>query len=95
MKYPIHTLTLLILSVASAGHAADLAKGKSLTAVNCVQCHGSEVYTRQNRQVTTLPGLHKQVRRCEQMLGLTWFDDDIDNVASYLNQQYYKFGNTP
>ncbi|MDJ0806146.1 MAG: cytochrome c [Gammaproteobacteria bacterium] len=84
---------LLALVGIAHGQAAELnlAKGKTLTDQNCIRCHGSEVYTRENRRVTSLPGLHKQVRRCEQMLGLTWFDDDIKNVAGHLNHQYYKF----
>jgi hypothetical protein len=36
-------------------------------------------------------GLTSQVRRCELSLGLKWFDEDVDNVAGYLNQQFYKF----
>jgi len=86
---------LLALLVATTGHGADLAKGETLVEGNCLRCHGSEVYTRADRRVTSLPGLHKQVRRCEQMLGLTWFDDQIDTVAGYLNQQYYHFDKTP
>jgi cytochrome c553 len=91
----IPTAALLTLIIASTGQAADMDTGKSLVEKNCVRCHGSEVYTRNDRRITTLPGLHKQVRRCEQMLDLTWFDEDIDNVAGYLNHQYYKFGETP
>ena len=59
---------------------------------NCTSCHGSELYTRKDRLVTSRPGLTKQVKRCELALGLTWFDDDIDNVAEYLNGKYYRFG---
>ena len=70
---------------------ASAAAGETFYDDNCLRCHGSEVYTRADRRVTSLPGLHKQVRRCEQMLGLTWFDDDIDNVSGYLNKHYYKF----
>ena len=81
----------LLGSISGQAAALDLDKGKTLTEQNCIRCHGSEVYTRDNRRVSSLPGLHKQVRRCEQMLGLTWFDDDINNVAGHLNQQYYKF----
>ncbi|MBL3527790.1 MAG: cytochrome c [gamma proteobacterium endosymbiont of Lamellibrachia anaximandri] len=78
-------------TVISAGtQAADADAGKELVDNNCVRCHNSEIYTRPNRMVTTLPGLHKQVRRCEQMLGLTWFDEDVDNASAHLNEQFYK-----
>lgn len=85
---------LLTLFSASSGQAEglDLNRGKTLTEQNCIKCHGSEVYSREDRRVSSLSGLHKQVRRCEQMLGLTWFDDDIKNVSGHLNQEYYKFG---
>jgi mono/diheme cytochrome c family protein len=76
---------------AATSQAADTAAGKQLIETHCQRCHGSEVYTRSDRRVTSLPGLHSQVRRCEQMLGLTWFDADIDNAATYLNQEFYKF----
>jgi cytochrome c553 len=96
MRYHIPAAIVLTLLIASTAQSADTAKGKTLVEQNCVRCHGSEVYTRSDRRITTLPGLHKQVRRCEQMLGLTWFDDDIDNVAGHLNQRYYQFdNNTP
>lgn len=76
---------------ATAGQAADAQRGKELVDTHCLRCHGSEVYTRPDHKVTSLPGLYKQVQRCEQMLGLTWFDDDIENTATYLNQEFYKF----
>ena len=91
MQKILRVAGMLALTTISTGQAADLDKGKQLTDQNCVRCHGSELYTRADRRVTSLPGLHKQVRRCEQMLGLTWFDEDINNVAGHLNQQYYKF----
>ena len=87
----IGLLTLLATGVGQA-EELDLNRGKTLTEKNCVRCHGSDVYTRENRRVSSLSGLHKQVRRCEQMLGLAWFDDDINNVSGHLNQEYYKFG---
>jgi mono/diheme cytochrome c family protein len=76
---------------ATATLAANLERGHQLIETHCQRCHASEVYTRPDRRVSSLPGLHKQVQRCEQMLGLTWFDEDINNAATYLNQEYYKF----
>ncbi|RDH90496.1 MAG: green heme protein [endosymbiont of Seepiophila jonesi] len=85
-------ITIASISAAFSAtiQAADIKAGKELVNNNCTRCHGSEIYTRKDRMVTTLPGLHKQVRRCEQMLGLTWFDEDVDNAATHLNKQFYK-----
>jgi len=87
------TLSLCTLALLGAGtaQAGNAQKGKALVDTHCQRCHGSEVYTRPDHRVTSWPGLIKQVTRCEQMLGLTWFDDDIENTATYLNQEYYKF----
>jgi mono/diheme cytochrome c family protein len=75
----------------TGGAAAEHTKALGLVTEHCIKCHGSEVYTRADRKVTTRDGLERQVRRCETALELTWFDDDIAGVASYLNDQYYHF----
>ena len=41
--------------------------------------------------MTSLASLEAQVRRCEQSLGLKWFDEEITDMAAYLNTHYYKF----
>ncbi|HSH29589.1 MAG TPA: cytochrome c [Thiohalobacter sp.] len=83
-------LTLGLLTAAPAA-AADAQAGKKLHDQHCVQCHDSGVYTREDRRINSLPGLTKQVRRCQLSQGLQWFDKDIQNVVQYLNQTYYHF----
>lgn len=77
---------------------ADAKAGKSLVDKHCINCHassfggdGSAIYTRELRKVTSAKGLVSQVRNCNTMLGLKWFEDEELNVAKYLNQTYYKF----
>jgi len=91
MKPMIDTMrcTLLgILVVASASATADIEETYQQT---CTSCHGSEVYTREDRRVTSYDGLARQVRRCESALGLKWFDDEIDDMTAYLNRKFYRF----
>jgi mono/diheme cytochrome c family protein len=98
MRYALPVLLSLLAASATAS-AADPGRGKALHQQHCAgSCHASitggdpdGLYTRPNRRVTTLEGLHKQVRRCELSLGLKWFDEDIDNVAAYLNDTFYRF----
>lgn len=85
------TAGLISLLIGTAVQAADAQLGKELVEANCMRCHGSEVYTRPDHKVKSFPALIKQVQRCDQMIGLTWFDEDIENAATYLNQEYYKF----
>lgn len=77
---------------------ADINAGKKLVNTHCISCHassfggdGSEIYTRELRKIKTPSGLVAQVRNCNTMLDLKWFDEDEVNVAGYLNQQYYHF----
>ncbi len=89
----------LVLAVPGMAGAADISLGKTLHAKHCIACHTSltggkpdSLYTRADRRVTTLEGLTNQVRRCELSLGLQWFDEDIENVTGFLNQEFYGFG---
>ena len=92
MKHVLHTLILTLMVIGSSPvWAFDPAAGKQLVDESCTSCHGTEMYTRQDRKVTTRPGLTKQVRICTQMVGVTWFDDDIDNAAEFLNENFYRF----
>lgn len=90
----------LICNLAQADPFAqgDPAIGKAMVEKNCIACHaakyggdGSGIYTRKNRIVTNAPGLLARIRTCNTMLGMKWFEDEELHVASYLNQNYYKF----
>lgn len=78
---------------AAAVTQQDLANhpGKALHDANCISCHDSGVYTRADRSMKDFPMLAGQVRRCDANLGTRLFDEDMDNIAAYLNAAYYQF----
>lgn len=97
-------ITILLVYVSANAEAnelfknADLKAGNQLLNQHCISCHassfggdGSEIYTRELRKIKTPSGLVVQVRNCNTMLDLKWFEEDEVNVAAYLNQQYYHF----
>ena len=93
MKYPLFLSLMVATAVGSAPTLAfNLESGKELVNTNCYECHGNEIYTRKERRVTSRQGLTAQVNRCELALGLKWFEDDVEDAAEYLNQNFYKFG---
>ncbi len=88
----------LVLAYAAPAGAADIRHGQALHEAHCIRCHadlaggdGSGLYTRAERLVGNLPGLEKQVRFCRDNLGLTWFDEDVEDVSAFLNARYYRF----
>jgi hypothetical protein len=88
------TRTVLIVGLALLGGpaiSADAVHGRELQEANCMSCHDNGMYTRKDRKITSPDGLQKQVRRCELTLGLQWFDEDVNDVAAYLNQNFYQF----
>lgn len=92
---------LLLISVNAFAEPfanADASAGKALVDKNCISCHaasfggdGSAIYTREYHKIKTSKGLLAQVRNCNTMIGLKWFEDEELDVASYLNKTYYKF----
>jgi len=101
MKLSLWFTGLILLSgqaLAEPFAAADASAGKALVEKHCISCHassfggdGSGIYTREYRKVKSPRGLVAQIRNCNTMLDLKWFEDEELNVAKYLNQTYYKF----
>lgn len=100
MKNSIAVLTMMVsqLVLAAPFEGGDPKIGQAMVEKNCIECHasrfggdGSKIYTREDRMVKTSRGLQAQIRNCNTMLGLKWFEDEELHVASYLNKTYYKF----
>jgi mono/diheme cytochrome c family protein len=71
---------------AAGGHP-----GKAIHDANCISCHDSGVYSRADHKMTDFTMLSAQVRRCDANLGSKLFDEDMNKIADYLNETYYKF----
>ena len=92
------SLAVLFTVLFSTAIASDVNRGKSLHDDNCIECHvsiqggdGSGIYTRADRRIDSLPALRSQVHRCKNSMGVSWPEDQIDDVVTYLNSMYYKF----
>ena len=83
-------LAVSILSFSPLAQA-DMDEAKQMVAENCLSCHGSEVYTRDDRMVHSFDSLITMVNRCNVNLNTGWFDDEVETVARYLSEHYYGF----
>lgn len=102
MKTIVAAAHLVLALPALAQHPApfanaDARSGQTLVERDCVACHvqrfgnAAAIYTRADRRVTTAGQLLAQVQRCNQELSASYFPDDEENVAAFLNDAYYKF----
>ena len=77
----------------------DLVNGKTIDQQKCYACHakktgfgnGDMIYARSDGKVKSLADLKKMVSLCNAELRLDLFPEDEADVATFLNQQFYKF----
>ena len=84
----ISVSAMLITLSASAAEGVD---AQGLIDNKCSSCHGSEMYTREDRKVNSLSALKKQVAACNSNLNAGLSDDDMAAVVALLNKEHYKF----
>lgn len=92
MKLQLSFTTLVLIFSMSAQADDEDFHAKKFHQASCTGCHDSNVYTREQRRVDSLPRLESQVRMCDANLGNNLFDEDIQSLTNYLNDNYYHFG---
>jgi hypothetical protein len=72
--------------------------GNSLNGKDCVDCgairvggDAARIYFRGERRVHTPEQLLAQVSYCSPEIGASYFPDEEEHVAAYLNKQNYRF----
>ena len=90
-------LITFFLLISQTAFSANPAHGKDLHDANCQSCHSSLmagnpdlIYTRSDRRVSSINGLRNQVTRCKTTVGVSWPDDQVEDVVEYLNTNFYK-----
>jgi len=73
------------LADADAPPLRDATRGELLYSTHCIACHSSEVHWRDKKLVSDRASLQAEVSRWQGLSGLGWNDDDIAEVARYLN----------
>ena len=84
-------LAACALPAALAQPAAPAAHGELLYSTHCIACHSREVHWRQKKLATDWASLIAQVRRWAGNAGLGWSDEEVADVARYLNAVHYGF----
>ena len=87
----IASLALGISFLSGAVMAADAGRGGMLYETRCKACHEESVHNRDVRKAKSFDALRAQVLRWSAETGGLWTVDEIDDVARYLNERYYRF----
>lgn len=86
---------LVLLCTGAPGSASAQTRGELLYANHCLACHTTQMHWREKKQVVDWPSLRTQVRRWQAADQLAWNDDDIEQVARYLNARFYRLPPPP
>jgi mono/diheme cytochrome c family protein len=79
------------LAQAYAQGPESVARGALLYETHCIGCHTSQMHWRENRLAKDWPSLKFQINRWQKENALAWSEQDIFDVASYLNALHYRF----
>ena len=71
--------------------ARDASRGELLYSTHCIGCHGAQVHWREKTLVTDWASLQAQVIRWQGVAGLKWSNEDVAEVARYLNTRHYHY----
>lgn len=69
----------------------DASRGELLYATHCITCHSAQLHWRDNQLAQDWPSLKAEVRRWQGASWLGWSEDDVTEVATYLNTRFYRF----
>ncbi len=69
--------------------AADMLRGGELYGTYCIACHTAQVHWRDKRLVQSWGDLRYQVSRWQKVAGQNWSEEEINDVAAYLNGLFY------
>jgi mono/diheme cytochrome c family protein len=78
-------------AIAEAQPIRDITRGELLYSTHCIACHTTQVHWREKKLVTNWTSLQLEVRRWQGVSKLGWSNEDIEEVARYLNVTYYHY----
>lgn len=69
----------------------DVLRGELLYSTHCIGCHSTQLHWRDRKAARNWASLKAEVERWQKTSGLGWREEDVSDVARYLNALYYRF----
>jgi len=74
-----------------AAAAADPARGRALYEARCGGCHNQSVHNDASRKARSLDEVRARVANFSAQLKTGWTPEEVDHVAVYLNERFYRY----
>jgi mono/diheme cytochrome c family protein len=68
----------------------EASRAELLYTTHCIACHDTQVHWREKKLVTDDKSLRREVNRWQDVAGLGWTGQDVEEVAQYLRALYYR-----
>lgn len=78
-------------AVAQGLPGATGSRGQMLYGNHCIACHNTQMHWRDKKLATDWASLKAQVRHWQGVAQLGWSEDEVDDVARFLNDSFYRF----
>jgi mono/diheme cytochrome c family protein len=86
------TLAFALALCAPAAMAQPaIERGRALYETRCIACHEKSVHQRESRKAQDFATLRREVERWSTSIGGEWRAEELDAVAEFLNDRYYRF----
>lgn len=82
---------LLALALYGGCASAQVWRGELLYLTHCKACHTEQLHWRDKNVATDWRDLVKEVGRWQSNANLDWSGSDVEAVARYLGDRYYRF----
>jgi hypothetical protein len=69
----------------------DSEEGKRLLDANCMECHGTDIFTRNDGKVQSLEALQEQLAACAHAAKKEFSASEMQDLLKYLNDEFYRF----
>ncbi len=70
-------------------------RGELLYSTHCIGCHNTQLHWRDRKAANNWASLKAEVEHWQKTSGLGWREEDVTDVARYLNALYYRFPEPP
>jgi mono/diheme cytochrome c family protein len=91
MRRPATLVFSLALCAPAAMAQPAIERGRALYETRCIACHEKSVHQRESRKAQDFATLRREVERWSTNIGGEWRAEELDAVAVFLNDRYYRF----